>query len=143
MKKSSLTYLSTIIGLLMIAVGLITIKLNSNSQGIMGALPFVMIGIGCGTFGSGMGELISKRAIKNNPELAKQIEIDTNDERNVAIANKAKSKAYDVMTYVFGALMVSFALMGIDLIPILLLVFAYLFVHGTGIYYRMKYEKEM
>ncbi len=39
--------------------------------------------------------------------------------------------------------MVSFALMGVDIVPILLLVFAYLFVHGCAIYYRLKYDKEM
>lgn len=40
----------------------------------------------------------------------------------MAIANKAKGKAFDVMTWVFGALMVSFALMGIDMVAVLLLV---------------------
>lgn len=59
------------------------------------------------------------------------------------IANCAKAKAYDVMTYVFGALMIAFALMGVDMIPVLLFVFVYLFVQGYAIYYRCKYEKEM
>lgn len=40
-------------------------------------------------------------------------------------------------------LMVSFALMDVDMIALLLLVFAYLFVHGFGIYYRIKFDKEM
>ena len=39
--------------------------------------------------------------------------------------------------------MVSFALMGVDMSALLLLVFAYLFVHGFGIYYRIKFDKEM
>ncbi len=39
--------------------------------------------------------------------------------------------------------MVSFALMGVDMIAVLLLVFAYLFVHGFEIYYRLKFDREM
>ena len=39
--------------------------------------------------------------------------------------------------------MVSFALMGVDLVPLLLLVFAYLLVHGVALCYRIKFEKEM
>ena len=61
----------------------------------------------------------------------------------MTIANKAKGKAFDMMTFVFGSLMVSFALMGIDIVAVLLLVFAYLFVHGFSLYYRFKFEKEM
>ena len=39
--------------------------------------------------------------------------------------------------------MVSFALMGVELTAVLLLVFAYLLVHGVALYYRVKFEKEM
>ena len=47
------------------------------------------------------------------------------------------------MTFVFGALMVSFALMGVDLAAVLLLVAAYLFVEGSAVWYRVRFEKEM
>ncbi len=47
------------------------------------------------------------------------------------------------MVFVFGALMLSFALMNIDLVAVLLLVFAYLFVIGSGLYYRVKLDKEL
>ena len=47
------------------------------------------------------------------------------------------------VVYRYGALMVSFALMEVDLAAILLLVFAYLMVHGLAIYYRCRLEKEM
>jgi 4-hydroxybenzoate polyprenyltransferase len=47
------------------------------------------------------------------------------------------------MVFVFGALMISFALMNVDLAVVLLMVFAYLFVVGSHIYYRVKFEKEL
>ena len=37
----------------------------------------------------------------------------------------------------------SFALMEIDMIALLLMVSAYLFVHGFAIYYRIQFDKEM
>ena len=69
--------------------------------------------------------------------------LDKDDERNIAISNRAKAKAYDGMLFVLAALMVSFALMGADMAVVLLLVFAYLFIVGEFIYYLNKYQKEM
>lgn len=143
MKKNGFDYIATTAGLILLGIGLYLVKTITDPQGIMQALPYVCIGLGCGIFGQGMGNVISRKAIKSSAEIAKLIEIDANDERNIAIGNRAKAKAYDMMIYIFGALMVSFALMGIDMIAVLLLVCAYLFVVGYGIYYRCKYDKDM
>lgn len=143
MKSSKIDYISTAIGLLLLVTGIYFVKTLVEPQGILKALPYICVGIGCGIFGHGVGNLLSRKAIMNNPEIQKQNEIDRNDERNITIANRAKAKAYDMMTFVFGALMLSFALMGIDMVAVLLLVFAYLFVEFYGVYYRCKYDKEM
>ena len=143
MKSKITNYATIILGLLLLVVGLSLIKISNDPQGVIRALPYVCIGIGCGLFGHGMGNVISERAINSYPELKRQLDIEKNDERNVAIANRAKGKAFDMMTFVFGALMLSFALMGIDMVAVLLLVFAYLLVHGFALYYRFKFDKEM
>lgn len=143
MKNSVKDYCIAIIGLVLFVAGLIFVKTSLEPQGVMRALPYVCIGIGCGIFGQGMGNIISRKALKNNPVIHKQIEIENKDERNIAIANRAKAKSYDMMVFVFGALMVSFALMGVEMITLLLLVFAYLFVIFYGVYYRFQYDKEM
>lgn len=132
-----------IIGLMLLISGLALVKLLPDPQGLLLALPYVCIGLGCGIFGHSMGEIISQRAIKNHPDIEKQIEIDKKDERNIAIARRAKAKAYDIMIPVFGALLLTVALMGVDLIIVLLLVSAYLFVVFYGVYYRVKYDREM
>lgn len=141
--KNKTNYLLTLIGIVLLGVGLYLIKTQNAMEGLMLTLPYVCVGLGCGIFGHGMGNFISSRTLKNHPDERKQLEIEQKDERNIAIANRAKAKAYDIMTFIFGALMISFALMGIELAAVLLLVFAYLLVHGFGIYYRLKYEKEM
>ncbi len=143
MKKSLGDYSLTILGILLLGSGLFIIKSISNPQGIMQTLPYICVGLGCGIFGHGMGKIIGERSMKNNPEIKKQLEIEQNDERNIAIGNASKAKAYEMMIYVFGALIFSFALMAVDMAILLLLVFAYLFVVFYGIYYRCKYDKEM
>ena len=143
MKKNILDWIAVAAGILLAGAGAVLLKTMSEAQGFLLVLPYVCIGLGCGIFGHGGGNLLARRAMKNSPDLQKQIEIDKNDERNVAIANRAKAKAYDIMLFVFGALMVSFALMGVELYAILLLVFAYLFIVGCSIYYQCRFDKEM
>ncbi len=143
MSKVVKNYLVTIVGLIILGTGLAMIKLISDPQGVLLALPYICIGIGCGLFGHGMGNIISERVVRKDPKLKKQMEIEEKDERNIAITCHAKAKAYDMMTFVYGALMISFPLMGVDMVVVLLLVASYLFVQGCGIYYRVKYDKEM
>ena len=127
----------------MITAGFLLLRTSIFPVDNLPALPYLLIGVGCGVFGHGAGAWISRQALKNAPEIQKQIEIDQRDERNVQIANRAKGKAYDAMIYIFGALMVSFALMNADLFVILSFVAAYLCVVGISVYYRVKFDKEM
>lgn len=143
MKKRTIDYIFTGLGVVLLGTGLFLLKTLASPQGILLVLPYVCIGVGCGVFGQGMGNLIAYKAMKRHPDIQKRFEIDKNDERSIAVSSRAKAKAYDMMTFVFGALMLSFALMGVDMAAVLLLVFAYLFVHGYGIYCQYKYDKEM
>lgn len=142
MKRAKNVWLS-VLGFALIAAGIYLIKTVPDPQGIMRALPFLLVGFGCGIFGHGLGELLAKKAAAVDPETARRMEIDQTDERNVMIGSLAKAKGYDMMTYVFGALMVAFALMNASWTVILPMVIAYLFVHGYAIYFRCKFEKEM
>ena len=143
MKKQGMQTVLGVLGFALLTAGLYLAKTTDAATGIMRALPYVMIGIGCGLFGQGMGGVIERSILRKHPEIAKQKEIEVKDERNQEISNRAKAKAYDVMVFVFGALMVSFALMNVDLAVLLMLVFAYLFVVGSGLYHRIKLDKEL
>jgi len=143
MNKTILSYLITVVGIFLLAVGVYFIKTIEDPQGLLRALPYICVGLGSGMFGLGMGEIVLRYAMKHSPAAAKQLEIEKKDERNRAIANRAKAKAYDMMVFVLGALITAIALMAIDLTVVLLLVFAYLFIIGYGVYYRLKYFKEM
>ncbi len=142
MKRAKNVWLS-VLGFALIAAGIYLIRTVPDPQGILRALPFLLVGFGCGIFGHGLGELLAKKAAESDPETARRMEIDQTDERNVMIGNMAKAKGYDMMTYVFGALMVSFAVMGASWTVIIPMVIGYLFVHGYAIYFRVKFDKEM
>ncbi|MBR2402436.1 MAG: DUF2178 domain-containing protein [Lachnospiraceae bacterium] len=143
MKKNSLNYVLIVIGLSLLVGGLILLKTNTAPQGIFLVLPYLCIGWGCGLFGGGMGSLLGNLSLKKHPELKKQKEIEEKDERNRTISERSKARAYDIMIFVFGALMIAFSLMNVEIQVILLLVFSYLFVTFYGIYQRYKLEKEI
>ena len=131
------------LGALMAGAGIWMAREFAQAQGLMAALPYVLIGLGCGAFGYGAGAAANAMVARRYPDVARDKEIEEKDERNVAIANRAKARALDSMYYVFGALMVALALMGTDMKVILLLVAAYLFVAGSMVYYLRRYQKEM
>jgi len=141
--KKYMHYVATVAGVVLLGIGFYMIKAIADPQGIFTTLPYVCVGVGAGCFGGGMGEIIQRKAIGKDPKLAKKLEIDRMDERNVAIANHSKAKAYDMMVFVFAALMLTYTLMNVDMKAVLLLVFSYLFVVGYGIYFRIKFDKQM
>ena len=142
MSRENRHYVFAGVGVLFFIAGCVLLLMISNPQGVWQVLPYICIGAGCGAFGYSAGEIATDRACAKDPQLRKQMEIEKNDERNIAIANQAKAKAYDAMLYVFGALMLAFALMNVDMLPILLLVAGYLLVVGIFIFYLNKYQKE-
>ena len=140
MKNKTKSTVLTVIGLLVLAAGLVTVKMYALGTQ---AAPYLCIGLGCGVFGQGLGELLTRRSEKGHPELARQREIEENDERNIALRDKAQAKAYRIMLPVFGALFMAFGLMQVELRVILLLVAAYLYICACSVYYSVKYRKEM
>ena len=142
MSRATKQYILAIAGILCFITGLVSLKAIAEPQGVLQVLPYLCIGIGCSVFGHGAGEIAANRAYAKNPQLRKQMEIEKQDERNIAIANQAKAKAYDSMLYVLGAVMIAFALMNVQTTTILLLVGAYLLVVGVFIFYLNKYQKE-
>lgn len=130
-----------LLSLLLIFIGFYLIRAVEEPQGILRTIPYLCIGIGCGTFGHSIAEYINKKTMAKNPQIAKQKEIESKDERNIMLENTAKAKSYDLMIYVYALLLLTFALMGVSFNVIIPLVIAYLFVVCTFVYQRLKIEK--
>lgn len=142
MSKKIINFLLVVLGIAAVLGGWLLTK-TEDPQGIMTALPYVLIGIGCGLFGHGVGELINQKVYASHPEQQRQAEIDRQDERNVMIANAAKSRGYTMMVYVFAALMVAFALMPNSMQFVIPLVIAYLFVTGYTAYWHIRLDRKL
>lgn len=142
MKKTKDCFI-IICGSALLIAGFILVKKASFPNPAVAMLPYVMIGFGCGLFGYGLSRLLTHLAIRNAPEAKRAIRTEQNDERNQIISNRAKAKSFDLMLFVFGALLLSLALMKTELNIVVLLVCGYLFVCGCSLYYRYKYSREM
>lgn len=132
-------WIISLLGLAAVVAGFILARMGAG----IAPLPYVLLGVGCGAFGWGAGELLKRRAVEGDPEIEKRLRIEQQDERNRTIADRAKARAYDAALYIFSALMLCFALMQVELAVILLLVGAYLLVVGVSIYYYVKYNREL
>jgi hypothetical protein len=66
MKKTISYILFTILGLGLLASGLYFIKTLEDPQGILRALPYIFVGLGCVIFGHSIGEIVEQLAMKNN-----------------------------------------------------------------------------
>ena len=140
MKQNQKDLLCILLGVLLMAAAALLLRLDLT---VLRVLPYVCLGVGAGLLGQGSGQLVQRRALQKDPELARQQAIEAGDERNIQLAQRAKAKAYDLMVFVFGALLLVFALMQVDWTAVLLLVGAYLVVQGYAVYCRVQLEKEM
>jgi hypothetical protein len=131
-----------IVGLLLVAGGIWVVRTETNPVGNVIPLPYFLVGLGCGMLGHGAGNIVEASLKRKHPELRKREEINAKDERNIMIANRAKSKAFDVMEYIYAALMLAFALMGTSFTVLIPMVVVYLFVNGYSIYWRARFEKD-
>lgn len=142
MSKKIINFLLVVLGIAAVLGGWLLTK-TEEPQGIMMGLPYVLVGIGCGLFGHGVGELVNQRVYADHPEQLRQAEIDKQDERNVMIANAAKARGYSMMVYVFAALMVALALMPNSMQFVIPLVIGYLFVVGYTAYWHVQLNKKL
>lgn len=135
--------LLSFLGVVLVALGLYIYQKTLGMDKTVVVIPYIFIAIGCGILGHFTGNLIQYYSTKNNEELKRQIEIEKNDERNVLIAEKSKAKAYDLMIYLFAAMLIIFSLMGADKVQILVLVAIYLSLQIYALYWKSKFESRM
>lgn len=139
MKTNKIGLYSLLIGAgmaLVIAGGLIK---SEDLKAVSG----ILIGGGAGLFGMSLANLITLWIEARNPHYRRQVQIDSQDERNQTINHTARSRAFSAFSPIFGVLMLIYVLIGEDMLPILLLVGAYLAVYGVYIFNLNKLNKEI
>ena len=63
MKRKAGNWLVMILGLALLIAAVAVLRLNGDLAGALRVLPYLCVGVGCGLFGYGAGELIRRRAI--------------------------------------------------------------------------------
>lgn len=143
MKKSKKNYILSFIGIVLIVLGLFFYKSISDLEGVLEILTYILLIFGIGIFGHGMGNILMKYAIKDNPKIEKESLVALEDERNVKISQLAKAKAFDMTVYLFGAVILLLIFLKVEERAIIILAISYVFINIYSIYNREKIEKEM
>lgn len=110
MKKQPKSYIFYM-GIIIFVVGLLLKFLIPASDGALQALPFVLTGFGAGIIGVGVVNIFRKRMIDNNPQKAKQYEINEKDERNIRIREKAGYATWYTTLFMLSAISLTFVVL--------------------------------
>ena len=141
-QKSTKYIIGCVLGATLVITGILLAIFFAIPQGVMQALPFVLIGLGLGAFGGGLGGVLSVRMIKKDPKFAKQLN-DFYDERAIMLETKAKAKTNDFTATMLCALIIFLAVMQVQLLVILVFIGAMLVRMFVLHYLMKKYLKEM
>lgn len=132
MKNKSQNYIWIFAELLLIAVGIYGLKINTVGSNLTNIFYFI-IGLGIVALALSISNLIKESVIKGDEELERSINRMVNDERNQMIATKAGAKAFKLTNALILAIILSFTIMNIDKI-VLIALFTLLIVVNIYVY---------
>ncbi|MCI8537450.1 MAG: hypothetical protein HFF18_02150 [Oscillospiraceae bacterium] len=135
--KSSLVQL--LFGLVLLAAGVYLMIAQAGSQ----PDGFLLLGVGCGVAGASLSTLIGAVRKRRNPELARQERIGETDERNQMLLWRSKARAFDGMLYIWGGLLLWFALKNLGTQVVLPLTAGYLLIVAICLFSLARFQKEM
>ena len=142
-KGRRVAYTFIIIGLLLIIGSIIALYFFRDKKSAYTVISFTVFGGGFGLLGDGIGRLNAARLEKKDPERMKLFNIEKHDERNIAIDEKARAKAFTLSQYLFSAMLVVLAIMRVELKALLIVLCVDLIVLVYSMYIRLKLYKEM
>jgi len=120
-------------------IGLSFLFLTEAQKAIQG----IMLGIGTGLMGMSISNLGIIRQMEKNPELAKQADIESKDERNIMISAKAKAASADITRWFIIALAFVMILIDAPLWTTLCVISVFLLYHVLALVFMVRYQKEM
>ncbi len=137
-RKQILFTLLLIAGLCLVGAALVLQK-----HGVPDKIGGMLMGLGSGMFTASAATLLTLRQERKNPAAARQNEISLKDERNIAMRNRAKALAGDVLQWaVLAAAWVAIGL-GASLWIVLLAVGVFVAKSLLELYLLLQYQKTM
>jgi len=132
-----------IVGIVLITAGILLAIFYTVPQQAMQALPFTLIAIGFIGFVGGVCGFLTVHGTKKDPNMAKQIEIHENDERNIMIENKANLATDAIISPLLFAFLIFLAVMDVQLLVIYVFAGIVLFRWFLAIYLLQRYNKKL
>ena len=131
MKKQPKHYIFYM-GIAVFAAGLLLEALFTDADRVMQSLSLALAGFGSGIVMVGAVNLYRLRLLKNNPEKAKQIEINEKDERNIWLREKAGYTTWYITLFTLAIL--SMTLLVLDYKTACWLSLGALFIHIASLF---------
>ena len=101
------------------------------------------IGVGAGLIGMNVANFVMNHYYRKHPDIKKQSEIETRDERTMTITHKAKAKSFDIMIKILIIIPFIMIIFDLPLWMILSTIALYVFGFCMQIYLTIRYNKEM
>ena len=133
-KKSTFYVMAIIISVIMIILSQF-VELNSHSG--------ILLGTGAGVIGASIAKLYFINLEKKNPDIAKENEIELQDERNILILQRAKAKSADIIQWLIMLIAYLEIFVNAPLWIILLTISVFVLYNIIQAYYINKFNKEM
>ena len=133
-KKSTFYIMAITISVLMIILSQF-VELNSHSG--------ILLGTGAGVIGASIAKLYFINLEKKNPDIAKENEIELQDERNILILQRAKAKSADIIQWLIMLIAYLEIFVNAPLWIILLTISVFVLYNIIQAYYINKFNKEM
>ena len=105
-----LSLIALCVGALMFVGGVVLALLFKDAEGIMGALPVIIIGLGSILIGTNL--MVVFRL--SNSKLAKELEINEKDERNIRVREKSGYSTWFITQLALVAMLISLSIMDYD-----------------------------
>lgn len=135
--KATRNIIFIILGVIILAVGIF-----ARSDDLRSVAGFC-IGIGLAVITMNVLNLILNLYYKKHPAIKKQSDIELKDERTVAITNKAKAKAFDIMIRILFIIPFLMILINLPIWMMLATIAIYTFGLSVQMYLTLRYYKEM
>ena len=135
MQKKSTFYITALSISIIMIIGSLFVDLNSLSG--------LLLGTGAGVFGANIAKLYFINLEKKNPDIAKENEIELQDERNILILQRAKAKSADIIQWLIMLIAYLEIFVNAPLWIILLTISVFVLYNIIQAYYINKFNKEM
>lgn len=128
-----------LIGIILVGIGIYGSVMDNMSAKFNG----LFYGLGAGIIGASISQIATIKLYNKNPKFLRKKTIEVQDERNIHLKEKAKSKVYDLFNILFPMMILVLYIANVNLVMIGVMLGLYVLRFILYIIFFNKYDKEM